>query len=305
MSLVTQRQCEVCGEFSFRQLFIKDNQTFSECYSCRLIRIDPQPTDDELARIYGIQYYDAWGHHTNVEQLTKLKKLTFRQHVLSAVKLNSRARILDCGAAFGALMEVAAENDLDPYGIELIPEAAARIAKRFGPERVFCGPFDQAVFPNVVHEGFHTVFMCDFIEHVRNPLETLRKAVRWLQPGGQLVLTTPDVGSLSCRLMARRWPNFKAEHLYYFNRQNLPMLLQQVGLSVHSIECARKALDFEYVHHYFNAYPLALVTPLFNFVARLPTGKWRNQPLSFSYGDMIVVAVKSGLASQAHVANIQ
>jgi 2-polyprenyl-3-methyl-5-hydroxy-6-metoxy-1,4-benzoquinol methylase len=292
MSMVSQRQCEVCNHRVFRRRFTKDNHVYSECCSCHLLRIDPQPTDDELASIYGIQYYDGWGHRANVEQLAQLKKRTFRHHVLSAVKLSSGARVLDCGAAFGALMEVAAEQGLNPYGIELIPEAATAIARRLGSDRVFCGPFESAVFPNVANGGFQAVFMCDFIEHVRNPLAALKKAVAWLQPGGQLVITTPDSRSLSRRLMGMRWPNFKTEHLYYLNRQNLPMLLAQVGLTVRYLGRAKKTLDFEYIHHYFNAYPLAMVTPLLNLTARFPSGRWKNLPFSFSYGDMIVVAEK-------------
>src|SRR5213594_3007940 len=107
---MTTRACEACGGVDFRPMFTKNDHTFVRCASCRLGRIDPQPTDAELAGIYSRHYFDAWGMQTDAERVSRLKKNTFRQHVLSALDLRPGARVLDCGAAFGALMDAAAES---------------------------------------------------------------------------------------------------------------------------------------------------------------------------------------------------
>jgi SAM-dependent methyltransferase len=178
------------------------------------------------------------------------------------------------------------------HGIELAAEAAAEIARRFGCERIFSGPFEQAAFPGLGEGVFDAVFMCDFIEHVREPLTVLRKAARHLRPGGCLVLTTPDGGSWSCRWMRAAWPHLKVEHLYFFNRRNIAALLERAGVTVTRADRAWKGLDLDYIQHQFNRYPRRLVTPTINLLARVAGARLRTKPMSFSFGEMIVVGTK-------------
>jgi 2-polyprenyl-3-methyl-5-hydroxy-6-metoxy-1,4-benzoquinol methylase len=290
--MIKQRTCETCGGNDFRGLFQKQEHDFFRCRVCGLIRIDPQPADEVLSRIYGSQYYDAWGVKNGAERVRCLKKLTFKRHVLSQLNLKPGSRILDCGAAFGALMEAAQEMGSEPYGIELAAEAAAAIAQRFGPDRVFSGRFEQAAFPGMGEQAFDAVFMCDFIEHVRDPLTVLRKATRLLKPGGFLTITTPDGGSLSRWLMGAGWPHYKVEHLYYFNRQNLAQLLKQVGVSLTFSGPAWKVLDLLYIQRQFNAYPRAVTTPAINFLTRCLGSRLSRSPLSFHLGEMIATGTK-------------
>ena len=291
---MTARPCEACGSVEFRSLYSKEAHDFHRCRSCALIRIDPQPTDAVLASIYGTKYYDAWGVQSGADRVFALKKATFRQHVFSELPLAKGARILDCGAAFGALMEVARELGCEPYGIELAEEAAAGIATKFGADRVYSGPFEQAHFAGLGDGAFDAVFMCDFIEHVRDPRSVLEKAASLLRPGGHLVVTTPNGSSLSSRFMGGSWPHSKVEHLYFFDPHNLGLLLDRVGLTVERSRVAKKVLDLEYLRHQFNTYPRAVVTPVMNLVARC-AGSAAKSPLSFSFGEMLLVARKSGV----------
>ena len=52
----------------------------------------------------------------------------------------------------GYLMEEAASTGMEPYGVELSKFGAGRIAEKFGADRIFCGPFDQASFAGVDQE---------------------------------------------------------------------------------------------------------------------------------------------------------
>ncbi len=296
---MTVRPCEVCGSSEFRHLFLKDGQEFFRCRSCGLCRSDPQPSDDELTRVYGRAYFNAWGVQADAARVLQLKKDTFRKYVFRAVDVPKDARVLDCGAAFGTLMGAAAEAGWKPYGVELVSEAAAEIVRCFGSERVFSGPFEKASFPGLGEAAFAAVFMCDFIEHVRDPLATLRKAWQLLQPGGRLVLTTPDTGSLSCRLMGRAWPLYLLEHLHCFNRRNLTMLLERAGFAVTSTGWARKVIDLEYICHHLNAHPRPLLTTGANLLARCGGPRLRSRQWSLALGQMLVVGIKGGCCPAA------
>jgi 2-polyprenyl-3-methyl-5-hydroxy-6-metoxy-1,4-benzoquinol methylase len=290
---MTLRPCEVCGGGEFRFLFTRNEHHLFRCRACRLVRIDPQPTDAVLSDIYGGKYFNAWGVQVDPNRALQLKKDTFRQYVLGAVALAPGARVLDCGAAYGALMDVTAEAGLEPYGIELVTPAAAAIARRFGSDRVFSGPFEQAAFPGLADGAFDAVFMCDFIEHVRDPLAVLRKGASLLQPGGRLIITTPDTDSPTCWIMGTRWPHYNVEHLYCFNSANLSKLLEHAGFTVTKSGSARKVVTLEYICHHLNARPRPLVTRAMNLLARGVGRHLRNRPVSFALGQMLLVAARN------------
>ena len=289
---VNPRICETCGATEFRLIFTRNPHHFFRCQSCRLVRIHPQPTDEVLSAIYSGSYFEAWGGQTDADTVLQLKKDTFRKHVINAVSLKPGARVLDCGAALGALMDAAAEAGLEPYGIEIIAEAAAAITRRFGPGRVFAGPFEQAVFPALAGVAFDCVYMCDFIEHVRDPLTVLQKASTLVKHGGWLVLTTPDTNSISCRIMGSGWPHYNVEHLYCFNLRNLTALLARAGFSLRRYRNVPKVVTLQYLSHQLSARPQPFVTPAFNLLARCVGQRLRQWQASFPLGQMLLVATK-------------
>ncbi|HEX8111327.1 MAG TPA: class I SAM-dependent methyltransferase [Kofleriaceae bacterium] len=270
-------------------MFDKLNHHFVRCRGCGLERISPQPTDETLARIYGAHYYDAWGLHDNEDTVARLKKRTF-QYVLGKLPRPAPpARLLDCGAATGFLLEVAREVGHDPYGLELSEFGASAIAGKFGADHVFCGELPHAKFAGVEPGGFQVVTMCDYIEHVRDPRQTLALARRWLAPGGALAITTPDAGSPSRRLLGTGWTHYKIEHLYYFNKRNLERLLQEVGFTRVRFYPLWKSLTLDYIGHQFEVYPHRALTPFARALRRMPRAL-RALPLPFTTGELLATA---------------
>jgi len=286
---MSERACEICGGHAFRPLFAKDGYAFQRCRRCGLERIHPQPGTAALEAIYGRRYYEAWGAHADEELSRQLKKATFRRHLAAGSRPAPGAQVLDCGAGLGFFLEAAAEAGLRPYGAEISDYGAGRIARRFGPERVFCGPFEAAHFPGLGPGAFAACFMFDFLEHVRDPENVLRKAHAWLAPGGRLVICTPNTASLSRRLMGASWLHFKPEHLFYFHAANLGSLLRRVGFADVRSYPAHKTMNLEYVRHQMRRYRHWFWTRLSAATKALPAGL-RSAPFAAHFGEMVVVA---------------
>ena len=279
------RLCEVCGSARFSFLFEKEQHRFVRCDSCALERIDPQPTDEVLAQVYGKHYYDSWGLERNEEQVRALKRATF-SYVLGRVGA-PRGKLLDCGAATGFLMELARDLGFDAYGVELSDFGAESIAKRFGKDHVFRGQLQDAPFPR---RELSVITMCDYIEHVRDPREVLEKASSLLAADGTLAITTPDTGSLSRRLLATGWTHYKIEHLYYFRRDNLRRLLTAAGFDRVKFYPLVKRLNLKYIREQLETYPHPLLSRAARGLGRVTPDVLQSQMLPFLTGELLAVA---------------
>jgi 2-polyprenyl-3-methyl-5-hydroxy-6-metoxy-1,4-benzoquinol methylase len=255
--------------------------------------LDPQPDDGTLAQIYRREYYDAWGIQHDEATTRHLKRATFEGLIAPLRReLGERPRLLDCGAATGYLMDVAAEAGMEPYGVELSEFGAACIAEKFSPERVFCGPFEQATFEGADREFFDVITMIDFIEHVRDPAAVLAKAHRLLRPGGRVLMLTPNADSLSRRLMGLRWLHYKVEHLFYFTPTGLFRCLERSGFTHTRVGAAWKAMSLHYVAHQLTRYPHPILTPVIATLHRLGTRELRRSMFRITFGEMLAEAVK-------------
>lgn len=283
------RACEVCGGQSFAKLFDKLDHRFVRCSACALERIDPQPTDDVLAAIYGKHYYDdAWGLDEDLDIVADLKRRTF-EYVLGKVPLRT-GKLLDCGAATGFLLEVARDRGFEPYGVELSEFGAGEIARKFGANHSFRGELGDARFDDARAGDFSVVTMCDYIEHVRDPRASLVRAHELLRPGGYVVITTPDTSSLSHLALARGWTHYKVEHLFYFNRENMRKLLREIGFEDVTFPPLFKRLNVRYVRHQFDTYSHPVLTRASRALSAIVPETLQSRPVPVLTGELLAIA---------------
>jgi SAM-dependent methyltransferase len=71
------------------------------------------------------------------------------------------------------------------------------------------------------------------LEHLHQPVAALQKLGRWLAPGGWLVLSVPNAGSIWPRVFGSRWYDWSLPtHLYHFTPTTLGILLERTGWRV-------------------------------------------------------------------------
>jgi SAM-dependent methyltransferase len=157
------------------------------------------------------------------------------------IRFKKNGRLLDVGAGIGLLVEEACKLGYDAEGVEpsraLQAEAAAKhLPVHLGviPSREISGPYD-------------IVTAIDVIEHVDKPLDLLRAIRDLLSNDGIGVLVTPDVRSITARVMRRNWWHFRPAHIGYFDRHTICLSLAHAGLSPITIDRPTWYLPMDYL----------------------------------------------------------
>jgi len=134
--------------------------------------------------------------------------------------------LLDIGAGSGLLVREAGRQGLEAIGVEP-SRALVELARSQNKVDVRLGIFPH---PQLAGRRFDLVFLVDVIEHVNNPLELLRHCAEALNDRGVVVVVTPDVFSLTARIVGKRWWHFRPAHVGYFSPKSLDAISQAAGL---------------------------------------------------------------------------
>jgi 2-polyprenyl-3-methyl-5-hydroxy-6-metoxy-1,4-benzoquinol methylase len=262
------KTCHVCKGARFYYLFSISDYRVVRCDDCGLVFLNPQPSDDELAKIYQADYFLGSDSEEGRQAVSEIKQATARFY-LSEIRRygdGKNGRLLEIGGGDGDFLVSAEAAGWDVTGIEYSPAACEKARSRLKNGSVRCGEL-QAM--NLPAGQFDLCVISDVIEHVRSPSDFLKEIHRVLKPGGTLFIATPSIDSWSARFMRQKWMEFKVEHLTYFDRQTLQTALFKSGFNEVIVQPGWKILNFDYVKLHFQRFPVPWVTPILNFIARL------------------------------------
>ena len=262
------KTCHVCRGARFYYLFSASDYRVVRCDDCGLMFLNPQPSDEELARIYGADYF--LGSHTekSAQAVREMKQATARLYLSEIFRYcgPGGGRLLEIGCGDGDFLVTAQAAGWHVTGMDYSAAACEKARQRLTHGEVLCGELQPGRFET---EQFDLCVLSDVIEHVRSPLDFLKEIHRLLKPGGTLFIATPSIGSWSARLLRQKWMEFKAEHLTYFDPQTLQTALFKSGYRDVLVQPGWKMLSFDYVRMHFERFPVPMVTPAVKVMARL------------------------------------
>jgi len=217
-----------------------------QCGVCTLLFLNPRLAEnDMLARYAAPDYYHSETHgYSNYAAQERALRATYQSLLKRWHHQGLRGEsLLELGCGWGFFLAEARPYFKRLWGADFGSQAV-ELAQTHA-DQVFTGGLDQ--IPTSVR--FDTLALNQVIEHLYAPKPFLRDCLERLNPGGTLLMTTPDAGSFWRRGLGRRWPSFKIpEHVSFFTRQTLHRLLQETGWQQIRI--------FSYWH----AFPWGLIT---------------------------------------------
>ncbi len=91
---------------------------------------------------------------------------------------------------------------------------------------------DMFGFSHVPDHSASAAVLIHVLDHLLDPIATLRELRQKLQPGAKLLLVTHDESSLLRRLIGWRWPAFCLQHPQLYNKKSMRVVLEAAGFEV-------------------------------------------------------------------------
>lgn len=247
------------------------------CSQCGLYFSSPRPKAADLENEYSNLTDDLY------KQELSGRIITFQRNLAHLVRYQPRGDLLEIGCSIGSFLNEARAKGYRVSGIEPSLWCVQQAKKLFRLNLLQGTDKDLTQFGR----QFDVITLWDVLEHVDDPLATLKRCRQALKPGGVLAFSTVDIGSLYARVMGKRWPWLMKMHIYYFDRTTIKKYLEQAGLSLMAITPYRHTVSLNYLLYklkrisswLFRLTNLAKKTILFN----------QNIYITFGLGDFMEV----------------
>ena len=231
------------------------------CRDCAHCYVNPRPTPDAIGLYYPADYgpYHAaeagspindapagakqpWYLSRRVRAVPGLRRfyywLTRSDSTWVPPRPTKRARALELGCSDGRFLEELGRAGWDAVGVEPSVEPARRAQQR--GLAVHDGTLQPGMFPA---GSFDACFAWMVVEHLHDPLATLREVRRLLAEDGWLIFSVPNFGCWEPRLFGRCWLDLDVpRHLQHFRPQTVRRLLSAAGFRPERIIHQRNVL---------------------------------------------------------------
>lgn len=236
--------CPACGtRTAHRFLYAKNHCDIFQCTTCGLGRAQAAAFDPST---YYTEAYFAGDHadgYADYRGAEPVLRREFARTVDFIRRYRRTGRLLEIGCAYGFFLHEA-KRYFTVSGIELAADAAAYCRRRgFAVE--------TGTAEIVEHMGggpFDVIVLLDVIEHLADPHAAMASLARVLGPGGVIVLTTGDFGSLPARALGAAWRLMTPpQHLWFFTPDSMEHLAAGAGLEVTTLDHPWKIVPFSLV----------------------------------------------------------
>jgi 2-polyprenyl-3-methyl-5-hydroxy-6-metoxy-1,4-benzoquinol methylase len=240
--------CPLCGAEHAELLFVKSGHRIVRCTACDIAYVENPPSGREIAEMYSF----SSGYHCD---LAEQGSPAIPKHATAATRYldliggyRQGGRLLDVGCSVGVFLDAARRRGWDAYGVEVSQDTAA-VARARGLN-VHTGTLADSSFPP---RFFDVVTLWDVIEHLADPLETLKSINAILTDNGILALSTPNVDGLFPRLslalagLAGVWPHPEPPyHLFQFSKKTIAQAVSDSGFEIVRVVDRRIPLTYTF-----------------------------------------------------------
>jgi SAM-dependent methyltransferase len=217
------------------------------CPQCGLRWLSPRPTQDAYLQVYSDAFYFGGGDGAVDEyaDLALARRPYFRDRLERMERTLSAGRplrLLEIGAATGEFLVEARGRGHSVHGIEFSADARRTARDRHGLELLAPAQADD-----VGAGSLDAIHMNHVLEHLPDPLQSVRWCLERLRPGGLMVIEVPqqldnDLDRVR-RLVGmggrhRAFDAYSLHHTFFFTPATARTLLELSGFSIEAATTA-------------------------------------------------------------------
>ena len=261
--------CPLCGTADPHRLLerledvedrVPGQYAISRCVKCGLVYLSRRPSVESLPQCYPTHYHvhDPIRRSPIPQFLCGLRLRARYRHLMMTAGRKCGA-LLDVGCGDGGFLRLL-DKKMPPEsiltGIDLrVPATGETAGSRLN---LIEGEFEKVEFP----VKYDIVVMFHVLEHLANPLTSLKKISEHLKPGGLLFGEVPNWDSLWRRLFPRHWQGLQIpRHQTLFDPLSLRKVLGLAGYDLIDIRCIYDPGDLSVTLCNWIVHKLKLQTP--------------------------------------------
>ena len=216
-----EKDVEYIGAYKNKNNIFKNKKLF-QCQYCKIIFIQPMPTNEELE----FYYKNIWLIDETISSTSKGAQLTWKiqaderlKYLSHHIDLHENMKVLDIGSGFGYLYDAFKENGytkISFYATESNPDNLQRLKIK-----------GIKTFPDLVEikeRDFDLITVCFVLEHINAPFKFLYSLKEYVKEGGYIFIDVPE-----------RDDTFKPilePHVAVYTIESLNNLVNKIGLDV-------------------------------------------------------------------------
>ena len=167
------------------------------------------------------------------ERLESDYLINFKAEIDFVNDLNA-GKILDIGCGLGWFFK-SIKSEWTKYGIEVSKYARDKASREYG----------TMIYRDIYHldstlphtNYFDVITLIHVIEHIENPLTTMKEVKRLLKPGGHLIIATPDFDSITARRFGDNYRLLHDKgHISLFSCAGMYRMLRDLGFEILKVE---------------------------------------------------------------------
>ncbi len=231
------RKCPGCQNNTYSDFTTHMGFAFKKCSICQSVFMSPGPTPEIIYKFYeNSENYRYWSTHIYPESRQKRIETIHKSRssmVLEAIGAhmnNEKKSILEIGAGTGdtlySLMSLS-NQEIDTFAIEWNSDMIAELRKN--KINVIEDNIEQLV---EAKRKFDVILLFEVTEHLLSPLEVLRSIYDLLNPGGLVVLTSPNAASIEVQFLKDRSTSLDIEHISVLTPQAIVFLATMSNFNI-------------------------------------------------------------------------
>lgn len=190
-----------------------------QCSGCGLLQLDIDP----------VSYFKDVIRAAAVSEEMKTYRFNHFSEFVDKYKLKDK-KVIEIGTGCGEFLDIMSKTGVKSYGLENLEKSVKICAEK--NLNVYKGFVENENY-NIENSPYDAFFIMNFLEHIPTPNEFLKGIYNNLNDNAIGLIEVPNVNMVLDKLM---FTEFISDHLMYFTKETLSLLLQKNGFEIIEIE---------------------------------------------------------------------